>query len=68
MDEVVAGRGVMQQSLFGEAEQTSDDRLMRAVEAAELRWRQTAQVAIAVAGLGVLLGVVAVIVAVMRTT
>ena len=34
MDEVVDGRGVMQQSLFGDAQPSTDDRLMQAVEAA----------------------------------
>lgn len=67
MEEVVAGKGVMQQSLFGEGEQqTSDDRLMRAVESAELRWRQTAQVAIAMAASAVVLAVIAVVVALVR--
>lgn len=34
MLEVVEGRSVMQQSLFGEGEPSSDDRLIRAVESA----------------------------------
>src|SRR5688572_15532221 len=46
MEEVIAGKNVMQQSLFGEKEQSGEDRLVRAVEAAELRWRKTAQVAV----------------------
>lgn len=66
MDEVVGAKSVMQQSLFGEGEQSSDDRLMRAVEAAELRWRKTAETAIVLAGLGVVLGLIAVVVALMR--
>lgn len=66
MDEVVSGKGVMQQSLFGEGEQSSEDRLMRAVEAAELRWRKTAQVAILLAGAGALLGLIGMIVALVR--
>jgi SpoVK/Ycf46/Vps4 family AAA+-type ATPase len=66
MDEVVAGKSVMQQSLYGEGEQLSDERLMRAVEAAELRWRKTAQVALGVAGVGVVLGMIAVVMVVMR--
>jgi SpoVK/Ycf46/Vps4 family AAA+-type ATPase len=66
MDEVVAGRSVMQQSLYGEGEQSSDERLMRAVEAAELRWRKTAQVAVGMAGIGIVLGLIAVVVVVMR--
>ncbi|MEJ7758023.1 MAG: ATP-binding protein [Gemmatimonadaceae bacterium] len=67
IDEVVGGKSVMQQSLFGEREQTGEDRLMRAVEAAELRWRKTAQAALATAGLSIALALVAVAVAIVRT-
>lgn len=66
MDEVVEGRGVMQQSLFGENQPTSDDRLMHAIEAAETRWQKSAQVAIVVGGTGVLLGIIAVVIAIVR--
>ncbi|HXV15853.1 MAG TPA: ATP-binding protein, partial [Gemmatimonadaceae bacterium] len=66
MEEVVQGKSVMQQSLFGEGQQSSDDRLMHAVEAAELRWRKTAQAAIAIGGVGVLLGVIAIVVSLLR--
>jgi SpoVK/Ycf46/Vps4 family AAA+-type ATPase len=66
MDEVVSGKSVMQQSLFGEGEQSSEDRLMRAVEAAELRWRKTAQAAVLIAGFGVVLGLVALVAAFAR--
>jgi SpoVK/Ycf46/Vps4 family AAA+-type ATPase len=66
MDEVVAGRNVMQQSLFGEAEQSSDERLIRAVEAAELRWRKSAQAAIVLAGFATIIGLIGLIVAVVR--
>ncbi len=62
MDEVVAGRSVMQQSLFENGGPSSDERMMQAVEAAELRWRKTAQAAIMMAGLGIALGVIAVVV------
>lgn len=64
MDDVVAGRSVMQQSLFEEGGQSSDERLMRAVEAAEVRWNKTAQVAIGMAALAIVLGLISVIVAV----
>ncbi len=67
MLEVVEGRSVMQQSLFGEGEPTGDDRLIRAVESAELRWRKTAQVAIGMAAAGVVLALIAVAVALVRT-
>ena len=67
IDEVVGGKSVMQQSLFGDREQSGEDRLMRAVEAAELRWRKTAQAALATAGLSIALALVAVAVAIVRT-
>ena len=66
MDEVVAGKSVMQQSLYGEGEQSSDERLMRAVEAAELRWRNTAQAAVGMAGVGIVLGLIALLMVLMR--
>ena len=66
MDEVVSGRSVMQQSLFEGGVQSSDERLMQAVKGAELRWRKTAQAAILIGGLGVVLGVIAVILALTR--
>jgi SpoVK/Ycf46/Vps4 family AAA+-type ATPase len=66
MDEVIAGRGVMQQSMFGESAPSIEERMMQAVQAAELRWSKTAQVAIAMGGLGMAIGIVAVIVALAR--
>jgi len=66
MDEVVGGKSVMQQSLFGEGEQSADDRLMKAIEAAELRWQKSAQVALVAAGVGVILGLIAMVVAIAR--
>jgi SpoVK/Ycf46/Vps4 family AAA+-type ATPase len=66
MEEVLSGKHVMQQSLFGEAAPTAEDRMMRAVEAAELRWRKTAQVAVGMAAGGVVLGLIAVMVVLVR--
>ena len=66
MEEVLSGKNVMQQSLFGEGAESSDDRLMRAVEAAELRWRKTAQVAVGMAAGGVVLGLIAIMVVLIR--
>jgi len=66
MEEVVSGKHVMQQSLFEKGELSSEDRLMRAVEAAELRWRKTGQAAVLIAGFGALLGLIALVVAVVR--
>ena len=40
---------------------------MRAVEAAELRWRKTAQVAVGMAAAGVGLGLIALMVALVRS-
>ena len=66
MEEVVAGKNVMQQSLFGEGAQTAEDRMMRAVEAAELRWQKTAQVAVGMAAGGVMLALIALMVVLVR--
>lgn len=66
MSEVVDGRSVMQQSLFGDVQESSDERLMHAVQAAEMRWQKTGQVAIAIGGVGVILGVIAVILVLVR--
>ncbi len=66
MDEVVSGKGVMQQSLFEGSEPTPEDRMMKAVQAAEVRWQKSAQVAIAMGGLGTALGVIALLVSIMR--
>ena len=66
MEEVVSGKHVMQQSLFEKGELSSEDRLMRAVEAAELRWRKTGQAAVLIAGFSAVLGLIALVVAVVR--
>src|SRR5687768_6220464 len=66
MEEVVSGKHVMQQSLFEKGELSSEDRLMRAVEAAELRWRKTGQAAVLVAGFSAVLGLIALVVAIVR--
>ncbi len=65
MEEVATGKSVMQQSLFGD-EETRDDRLVRAVEAAELRWRKTSQATLIIAGVGVFLGLISLVVAFVR--
>jgi SpoVK/Ycf46/Vps4 family AAA+-type ATPase len=67
MEEVVSAKSVMQQSLFDEGEPAPEDRMMRAVEAAELRWRKTAQAAIGMGALGVILALIAVAVVLART-
>jgi SpoVK/Ycf46/Vps4 family AAA+-type ATPase len=66
MDEVVGGKSVMSQSLFENNEPTPEDRMMRAVESAELRWRQTAIVAIGTAAAAVVIGLIAMTVALVK--
>jgi len=67
MEEVLAGKNVMQQSLFGAGEVTAEDRMMRAVEAAELRWRKTAQATFVIAGAAAVLGLISMMVVLIRT-
>ena len=66
MEEVLAGKNVMQQSLFGAGEVTAEDRMMRAVEAAELRWRKTAQATFVIAGAAAVLGLISLMVVLIR--
>jgi SpoVK/Ycf46/Vps4 family AAA+-type ATPase len=63
MEEVIVGRSVMQQSMFGESPPSTEERLVQVVEAAELRWRKTAQVALVMAASGIALAVIAMIIA-----
>ena len=63
MDEVTSAKSVMQQSLFDSGEPTPEEKVMKAVEAAELRWRQTAVIAISTAGAAALLGLISMVVA-----
>ena len=66
MEDVMGSKSVMHQSLFGEEEQSTENRLVQAVEAAELRWRKTAQAAAMLGGLGVVLALIAMAVALVR--
>jgi SpoVK/Ycf46/Vps4 family AAA+-type ATPase len=66
MDDVVSAKGVMQQSLFGDEGPSSDERLMHAIEAAELRWRKTGQVAVILGVGATVLAVIATILALIR--
>ena len=50
MEDVVAAKAVMRQSLFAESGRSADDPLVHAIQAAEARWRGTALVAVALAG------------------
>jgi hypothetical protein len=49
MEEVVAAKAVMQQSLFGDEGRSGEERVASALEAAEARWRSTALLALALA-------------------
>jgi SpoVK/Ycf46/Vps4 family AAA+-type ATPase len=66
MQEVLSAKDVMSQSLFSDKEETPEHRLMKAVESAEQRWRSVAMSALVIAGLGTLLGIIALTVAVVR--
>jgi SpoVK/Ycf46/Vps4 family AAA+-type ATPase len=66
MDEVVGGKSVMQQSLFENNQPTPEDRMMQAVESAEQRWRQTAIVAMGTAAAAVVIGLIAITIALVR--
>ncbi|HWJ22319.1 MAG TPA: ATP-binding protein [Gemmatimonadaceae bacterium] len=69
MEEVVAAKGVMQQSLFGTDVATAasgDERIVRAIEASEARWRSTALAAAGLGGTALLAALVALAVALLR--
>jgi len=66
MEEVLLGKGVMQQSLFATEQQTAEQRLMHAVQSAEERWRTTALAALVTGGIGVLLALIALTTALLR--
>lgn len=65
MEDVVAAKGVMRQSLLP-AEGTGDDRLVQAVEAAEARWRGVAVAALGMGGVALLAAVAALVAALVR--
>jgi len=67
MEEVVAAKGVMQQSLFGgDSPAGGDDRIVRALEASEARWRNTALAAAGLGAMAFLASLVALAVALLR--
>jgi SpoVK/Ycf46/Vps4 family AAA+-type ATPase len=57
IEDVVAGKSVMQQSLFENDVSSREDPIVRAMQAAEERWRTTTLVAFAVAGTALLVAV-----------
>jgi SpoVK/Ycf46/Vps4 family AAA+-type ATPase len=66
MEEVVAAKGVMQQSLLGAGTTGDDDRIVRALEASEARWRSTAVAAAGLGAFALLAALVALTVALLR--
>lgn len=66
MEDVIAGRGVMQQSLFPDETDSSEDRLMHAIQAAEVRWQKSAQIAILLGAGAAVLALVAAVIALVR--
>jgi len=66
MEEVMAAKAVMKQSLFEDDPTQKEDPIIVALQAAEQRWRSVALLALALAGGALLAAVVAVTVALMR--
>ena len=66
MDDVLAGKAVMQQSLFDDAALPTADPISRALAAAEQRWRGAMIAAWAVAGAALVIAVAAMAIALVR--
>jgi SpoVK/Ycf46/Vps4 family AAA+-type ATPase len=66
MEEVIAAKAVMQQSVYGAEADARDERLVEAIQAAEARWRATALGAAALAGAAMLVAVGAIVTALLR--
>ena len=66
MEEVVAARAVMQQTIYGAEGASRDERIIEALQAAEARWRATALVATALGGAALLVAVGAIVTAFLR--
>jgi SpoVK/Ycf46/Vps4 family AAA+-type ATPase len=64
MEEVLAAKAVMKQSLFEDAQ--TEDPLITALQAAEQRWRSVALIALGLAGGALVVAIVAVTIALMR--
>lgn len=63
MEDVLAAKSVMQQSLFDERSLAADDPVVRALAASEARWRGTAITALVAAGASLLVAVAAIVIA-----
>jgi SpoVK/Ycf46/Vps4 family AAA+-type ATPase len=66
MEEVLAAKAVMKQSLFEEGLAQREDPIITALQAAEQRWRSVALTALALAGGALVTAIVAVTIALMR--
>ena len=66
MEEVLAGKAVMKQSLFEDGLTQREDPIITALQAAEQRWRSVAMIALGLAGGALVAAIVAVTIAVMR--
>jgi SpoVK/Ycf46/Vps4 family AAA+-type ATPase len=65
-EDVLAAKSVMRQSIFAEEDAARDDPLLGAIRAAEERWRAVALAGIAAGGGGLLIGIAALAVALVR--
>src|SRR5919109_2469514 len=66
MEEVIAAKVVMQQSLFNENGRSGEDGIVSALESAEARWRALALTALGAAGVALLAAVLALVLALAR--
>jgi len=66
MEEVTAAKSVMQQSLFGENPQSQEDKLLKAIQAAETRWRSLALFGLGAGAAALLLALAAIWIALAR--
>ena len=66
IEDVLAGKAVMQQSLFDEEAPRAGDPFVRALQSAEMRWKSVAMFAIGVAGVALVAAIVAVVMVVAR--
>jgi SpoVK/Ycf46/Vps4 family AAA+-type ATPase len=66
MEEVLAAKSVMNQSLFEDGRAQTEDPLISALQAAEQRWRSVALTALGLAGGALVVAIVAVTIALMR--
>jgi SpoVK/Ycf46/Vps4 family AAA+-type ATPase len=66
MEEVIASKGVMQQSLFNDDARSGEDRIVSALQSAESSWRALTLAALGAAGLALLAAAVALVLALAR--